>query len=85
MSEKETNQSRINLLIPLELAIKIDMDIDKRGITKTQYAREALYEKINRAEFPNLMLQEVSQLKGEVNDLKINIQELKSILLSSLK
>jgi len=61
--------TRINLTIPLDLAIQIERDSDKRGIGKVQFIKEAVYEKLKRGEAKE-ELSEVQQLKDEVLEIK---------------
>ncbi|CAO5681514.1 MAG: hypothetical protein HEEMFOPI_01518 [Holosporales bacterium] len=68
MFEMSTS-TRINLSVPLEIAIQIDKDCDKRGIIKTQFIKEAIYEKIKKTE--NKYLEdELKILSTEISDLK---------------
>lgn len=43
-----TSSTRVNLSIPLEVAIQIEKDCEKRGIHKTQFIKESINEKIKR-------------------------------------
>ena len=61
--------TRINLTLPLDVAIQIDKDSDKRGIGKVQYIKEAIYEKLKRGDAKE-ELSEVKQLKEEVLEIK---------------
>ena len=64
-----STSTRINLSVPLELAIQIDKDCDKRGIIKTQFIKEAIYEKIKKSE--NKYLEdELEKISLEISDLK---------------
>ena len=64
-----STSTRINLSIPLELAIQIDKDCDRRGIIKTQFIKEAIYEKIKRSESKYLE-EELEKISSEVSELK---------------
>ena len=61
--------TRVNLTIPLELAIQIEKDSDKRGIGRGQYIKEAIYEKLRRGDSKE-ELSETKQLKEEVLEIK---------------
>ena len=61
--------TRINLTLPLDIAIQIDKDSDKRGIGKAQYIKEAIYEKLRRGDFKE-EISEVKQIKEEVLEIK---------------
>ena len=57
-----TASTRVNLAIPLDLAIQIEKECDKRVINRTQLIKEVLYEKIQR---------------GETKDDKADLEKLK--------
>ena len=61
--------TRINLTVPLDLAIQIERDSDKRGIGKVQFIKEAIYEKLKRGETKE-ELSEVQHLKEDVLEIK---------------
>ena len=50
---KEKTSARINLMIPLDLAILMDKECEKLSITPAQFLRGAAYEKIKRIETSN--------------------------------
>lgn len=65
-----TNSStRVNLAIPLDLAIQIEKECDKRGINRTQLIKEVLYEKLQRNE-SNEEIRTLEQLQTEVSEIK---------------
>jgi hypothetical protein len=49
----EKTSSRINLVLPLDLAILIDKECERLSITQAQFVRGAAYEKIKRIEENN--------------------------------
>ncbi len=61
--------TRINLTIPLDLAIQIERDSDKRGIGKVQFIKEAIYEKLKKGETKE-ELSETQHLKEDVLEIK---------------
>ena len=61
--------TRINLTVPLDLAIQIERDSDKRGIGKVQFIKEAVYEKLKRGDTKEDLL-EIQQLKEEILEIK---------------
>ena len=63
-----TPSTRINLTVPLDLAIQIERDSDKRGIGKGQFIKEAIYEKIKGEK--QKKKNEYEQLKEEVIEIK---------------
>lgn len=64
-----TSSTRVNLAIPLDLAIQIEKECDKRGINRTQLIKEVLYEKVQRNE-SNEEIKSLEQLKTEVSEIK---------------
>ena len=85
MKDPGNTQTRVNLLLPLEVAIKIEREVDKRGINRTQYIREAIHDKLQGLNHTDAVLKEVSNLKKEIDELKSYIQELKAIILLSVQ
>ncbi len=61
--------TRINLTVPLDLAIQIERDSDKRGIGKVQFIKEAIYEKLKKGETKE-ELSEIQHLKEDVLEIK---------------
>ncbi|MDP2193948.1 MAG: hypothetical protein Q8K36_05435 [Alphaproteobacteria bacterium] len=64
-----TKSTRINLAIPVEVAIQIEKDCEKRGIAKTQYIKEAINERIkngmnNKEESINILHKELKDIKN---------------------
>ena len=83
MTDVGNTQTRVNLLLPLDIAIKIEREVDKRGINRTQYIREAIHDKLHDLNHTDTILNEISEVKKEIENLKNNIVELKAILLLS--
>jgi len=50
MHKNEISTPRINLQVPLDVSIRIDKESDKRKITRTQYIREAINEKLDKTQ-----------------------------------
>ena len=75
-----TKSTRINLAIPVEVAIQIEKDCEKRGIAKTQYIKEAINERIKNG-FNNKTDETTNLLHRELKDIK-NIM---SLILSKLE
>lgn len=40
--------ARVNLQLDMPLSIQIDKEAEKRGITRAQFIKESIHEKINR-------------------------------------
>jgi hypothetical protein len=54
--------TRVNLAIPLDLAIQIEKECDKRGINRTQFIKEVLIkEDVNEIKRILLLLVELNQ------------------------
>lgn len=63
--------TRINLAMPLDLAILVEKECDRRGIKAPQFIKEAVFEKIKRSE--NKEGQEennIQKLREDVNEIK---------------
>jgi len=75
-----TKSTRINLAIPVEVAILIEKDCEKRGIAKTQYIKEAINDRIKNGTNSNSE-EIISTLHQELKDIK-NIM---SLVLSKLE
>ena len=65
--------ARVNLAVPTEDMIRIEKECDKRGLTRAQYIKEAIHEKLKHASN--------SELESDIRKIKEDIQELKQILL----
>jgi|GEM_PF-2890435 len=72
-----TPSTRINLTVPLDLAIQIERDSDKRGIGKVQFIKEAIYEKLKRGE--------TKEERNEYEQLREEVIEIKRILMILLE
>jgi hypothetical protein len=62
--------TRVNLAIPLELAIKIEKECDKRGLERSKYIKECIYEKFKKNTESEVMLENYDKLSQEISDLK---------------
>lgn len=80
MAKNEETQSRINLIVPMDMSIKIEKESDKRGINRTQFIKEAIHDKINKIE-NDTVTNEIITIKDNINEIKDMIKELKRILL----
>jgi hypothetical protein len=69
--------TRVNLAIPLEVAIQIEKDCDKRGIGRPQFIKEAIHEKLKNTESRTL--------KQEIDEIKNGIDEVRKILMLMLE
>lgn len=63
--------TRINLAMPLDLAILVERECDRRGIKAPQFIKEAVFEKIKRSD--NKEEQEensILKLREDMNEIK---------------
>jgi hypothetical protein len=68
------SSTRVNLSIPLEIAIQIEKDCEKRGINKTQFIKESINEKLKRD------ASETDYLQDKVKTISSEISELRKIM-----
>ena len=64
---------RVNLALPVDLVIQIEKACDKRGIDRSKYIREAIFEKMNRSE-------DMIELRESYNALAHDMSEQKKIM-----
>jgi hypothetical protein len=75
----EKTSARVNLVLPLELAILIDKECERLSITQAQFIRGAAHEKIKRIEEGS------SPEKFEILERKIDeLKELMNLLVKLL-
>lgn len=75
----EKTSTRINLMIPLDLAILMDKECEKLSVTPAQFLRGAAYEKIKRIEVTN----NPERLDVIENDMK-ELKDLVSVVIKLL-
>ncbi len=63
------SSTRVNLAIPIDAGILIEKECDKRGIKTPQFIKEAVYEKLKRAD-KNEELQEIKEIRNEIQEIK---------------
>ncbi len=68
-----TASTRINLGIPLDLAILVEKECDRRGIKVPQFIKEAIFEKIKRIEN--------KEEENDINKLKEDVHEIKRVVM----
>lgn len=64
-----TPSTRVNLAIPLEAAILIEKECDKREIKTPQFIKESIFEKLRRIENKDEQ-SELTHMKEEINEIK---------------
>ena len=62
--------TRINLLLDMPTSIQIEKEAEKKGISRTQYIKEGIKEKLSKKDNANLE-EELSYLKTEIKELKL--------------
>ena len=72
--------TRVNLMLDLKLSIQIEKEAAKRGITRAQYIKESIHEKMNRDNS-----NEVSNIELKLNTMKDEIKEIKFLTISILE
>ena len=68
----EKTSTRINLMIPLDLAILMDKECEKLSVTPAQFLRGAAYEKIKRIE--------ESDYSGKFDAIEKKMEELENLM-----
>jgi Ribbon-helix-helix protein, copG family len=72
MSTSDTLSTRVNLQIALPVSIQIEKEAEKRGVTRSQFIKEAIHEKLNRPGTHELE-SSINSLKSELKELKFHI------------
>ena len=63
--------TRINLAMPLDLAILVEKECDRRGIKAPQFIKEAVFEKIKRSDSKEEQAENNTQrLREDLNEIK---------------
>ena len=76
--------ARINLTVPMDIAIEIERICSKKGISRSQFIKEAINREIkkqkqnaheNELEAPLIskLMEDISEIKKTINDLKYNV------------
>lgn len=63
------SSSRVNLAIPIDVMIQIEKYGDKRGISRVQFIKEAIHEKL-RANTESQGDDDIKKLREDINELK---------------
>jgi predicted DNA-binding protein len=71
------SSGRVNLALPLEIIIQIERECDKRGITRAQFIKEAIHERLKNME--------ERHDESEIRLLREEIHELKKIVLLTVQ
>ena len=64
-----TSSSRVNLAVPLDIMIQIEKYCDKRGMTRVQFIRESIHEKL-RSTNEHKLDEEIAHLREDISELK---------------
>lgn len=63
--------TRINLAMPLDLAILVEKECDRRGIKAPQFIKEAVFEKIKRSDNKEEHEENsIQKLREDMNEIK---------------
>jgi hypothetical protein len=73
---QQLSSVRVNLMLPLDTSIQIEKEIEKRGIHRAQFIKEAIHEKLKRIDS--------KEIEHEINSLKEEVKEIKYLMLSAL-
>lgn len=68
--------TRVNLSVPLDVAIQVEKDCEKRGISRAQFIKESIYEKLKR----NDTTEELSDIK-KISDDVLEIKRIMMIII----
>ena len=68
--------SRINLQLDVPTCIQVEKESEKRGLTRTQFIRECINEKINNLDKKNVF--------EDIDDIKTDLKELKTLCIAIL-
>jgi metal-responsive CopG/Arc/MetJ family transcriptional regulator len=69
-----TASTRVNLHIPLDLAIQIEKECDKIGMNRTQFIKQILYEKVQKMDNDN------NKNKNNIESIAEEISDIKKLL-----
>lgn len=70
----ERTTTRINLMIPLDLAILMDKECEKLSITPAQFLRGAAYERIKRLDSHN-QDERLNTIENDLKELKVQVDK----------
>lgn len=65
-----TPTARVNLAVPVDTMIQIERECDKRGITRTQFIKEAIHDKIKGPHDKDEKEVDLRHLREEIIELK---------------
>lgn len=65
-----TPTARVNLAVPVDTMIQVERECDKRGISRTQFIKEAIFEKLKQPQEKDENEVTLHQLREEINELK---------------
>lgn len=75
----EKTSTRINLMIPLDLAILMDKECEKLSVTPAQFLRGAAYERIKRLDSHN-QAEKLDIIENDIKELKIQVSRVINLL-----
>lgn len=61
---------RVNLAVATEDMIRIEKECDKRGLTRAQFIKEAIHEKLRNINSAEEKESDIRKIREEIEDLK---------------
>jgi hypothetical protein len=59
--------ARVNLAVPVDIMIQIEKECDRRGISRAQFIKEAIHDKLKS---PNEEEVDLIQIREDINEIK---------------
>ena len=73
---QQLSSIRVNLMLSLDTSIQIEKEVEKRGIHRAQFIKEAIHDKLKKIDS--------KEIEQEINNLKESVREIKHLLLAVL-
>lgn len=64
------DKTRFSITIPLDLAIKLDMELEKLKFSRNSFIKQAIEEKLNSLNEKELVVLEIEKIKNEIEKIK---------------
>jgi hypothetical protein len=61
---------RVNLAVATEDMIRIEKECDRRGLTRAQFIKEAIHEKLKNISSADEQASDIRKIREEIEDLK---------------
>ena len=82
--ESQTINQRVNLVISLDTSIRIDRECDKRGISKVQFIKESIKDKLHEVESKKIE-RDLIEIREEIEEMKDILRDIKIIVMKSFE